>query len=155
MALSYGLRDYIEGGVLTAVIVLNVSIGFFQEFRAEKKMDALRALGSPSAAVLRDGEIETIPSNEVVPGDIVTVKTGDTIPADLRLFDQMNLECDEKILTGEAMPVAKDQDTEFDGGDELTVGIGDRINMAYSSSTVTKGRATGIGKFTLISMSIT
>jgi Na+-exporting ATPase len=61
MALSYGVGDYIEGGVLTAVIVLNVSIGFFQEFKAEKKMDSLRALSSPSAAVLRDGQIDTIP----------------------------------------------------------------------------------------------
>jgi Na+-exporting ATPase len=61
MALSYGVGDYIEGGVLTAVIVLNVSIGFFQEFRAEKKMDSLRALSSPSAAVLRDGQVDTIP----------------------------------------------------------------------------------------------
>lgn len=113
-------------------------------------MYALRALGSPSAAVLRDGEIETIPSDEVVPGDIVTVKTGDTIPADLRIFEQMNLECNEKILTGEAMPVAKDEDATFDDGNELTVGIGDRINMAYSSSTVTKGRATGIGEFAII-----
>lgn len=60
MALSYGVGDYIEGGVLTAVIVLNVSIGFFQEFKAEKKMDSLRALSSPSAAVLRDGQIDTI-----------------------------------------------------------------------------------------------
>jgi Na+-exporting ATPase len=61
MALSYGVGDYIEGGVLTAVIILNVSIGFFQEFKAEKKMDSLRALSSPSAAVLRDGQIDTIP----------------------------------------------------------------------------------------------
>ena len=60
MALSYGVGDYIEGGVLTAVIVLNVSIGFYQEFNAEKKMDSLRALSSPSAAVLRDGKIDVI-----------------------------------------------------------------------------------------------
>jgi Na+-exporting ATPase len=147
MALSYGIQDYVEGGVITAVIVLNIVIGFYQEFQAEKKMDALRALGSPSATVLRDGQEENIPSREVVPGDIVKVKTGDTIPSDLRLFEVMNLECDEKILTGEAMPVAKETDFRSDG-DELHVGIGDRLNMAYSSSTVTKGRATGIGKFT-------
>lgn len=61
MALSYGVGDYIEGGVLTAVIVLNVSIGFFQEFKAENKMDSLRALSSPSAAVLRDGKVDIIP----------------------------------------------------------------------------------------------
>ena len=148
MALSYGVSDYIEGGVITAVIVLNVAIGFYQEFQAEKKMDSLRSLSSPSASVLRDGRIETVPSGEVVPGDVVQVKTGDTIPADLRLFDAMNLECDEKILTGEAAPVAKD--THFDGTDkdEFHTGVGDRLNMVYSSATVTKGRGRGVVVFT-------
>lgn len=149
MALSYGVTDYIEGGVITAVIVLNVTIGFYQEFQAEKKMDSLRSLSFPSAQVLRDGVVSSIPSKEVVPGDIVVVKTGDTIPADIRLVDAMALECDEKILTGEAVPVAKE--TKFEtpaGGNELTVGVGDRLNMAYSSSTVTKGRGKGVVVFT-------
>ncbi|KAF1984191.1 potassium/sodium efflux P-type ATPase [Aulographum hederae CBS 113979] len=148
MALSYGVQDFIEGGVITAVILLNVFIGFYQEFNAEKKMDSLRALSSPSANVLRNGNMETISSPDVVPGDIVVVKTGDTIPADLRLFEVMNLECDEKILTGEAIPVAKDTDSDFSDRNELETGIGDRLNMAYSSSTVTKGRARGIVVFT-------
>lgn len=148
MALSYGVTDYIEGGVITAVIVLNVAIGFYQEFQAEKKMDSLRALSSPSAAVLRDGHIETVPSGEVVPGDIVQIKTGDTVPADLRLFDAMNLECDEKILTGEAIPVAKTIDLDVTDSDETSVGVGDRLNMAYSSSTVTSGRGMGVVVFT-------
>jgi len=143
MALSYGVTDYIEGGVITAVIVLNVSIGFYQEFQAEKKMDSLRALSSPSANVLRDGQFDTIPSGEVVPGDIVIIKTGDTVPADIRLFESMNLECDEKILTGEALPVAKEVDAISE-----EAGVGDRINMAYSSTTVTKGRGRGIVVFT-------
>ncbi|KAL9632763.1 MAG: hypothetical protein Q9204_003657 [Flavoplaca sp. TL-2023a] len=148
MALSYGLTDYIEGGIITAVIVLNVAIGFYQEFQAEKKMDSLRALSSPSAAVLRDGHIETIPSGEVVPGDIVQIKTGDTVPADLRLIEAMNLECDEKILTGEAVPVAKDLKVDFSENNEFETGIGDRLNMAYSSSTVTKGRGKGVVVYT-------
>jgi len=135
MALSYGVTDYIEGGVITAVIVLNVGIGFYQEFQAEKKMDSLRALSSPSATVLREGQTDTIPSGEVVPGDVVLIKTGDTVPADLRLFEAMNLECDEKILTGEALPVAKQTEPLED-----ELGVGDRLNMAYSSTTVTKGR---------------
>ena len=103
LALSYGVSDYIEGGVITAVVIGNVLIGFYQEFQAEKKMDALRALSSPSAVVLRSGNIENIPTAEVVPGDVVILKTGDTVPADIRLFECMNLECDEKILTGEGM----------------------------------------------------
>ena len=149
MALSYGVTDYIEGGVITAVIILNVTIGFYQEFQAEKKMDSLRSLSSPSAQVLRDGVVSSIPSKEVVPGDIVVVKTGDTIPADIRLVEAMALECDEKILTGEAVPVAKETKLETPaGGNELTVGVGDRLNMAYSSSTVTKGRGKGVVVFT-------
>ena len=148
MALSYGVRDFIEGGVITAVIISNVSIGLYQEFQAEKKMDSLRSLSSPSATLIRDGEEITIPSGEVVPGDIVQIKTGDTIPADVRIFDCMHLECDEKILTGEAIPVAKDPDFDSSSGDELNTGVGDRLNMAYSSSTVTKGRGKGIVVFT-------
>ncbi|KAI9800641.1 MAG: hypothetical protein M1825_003963 [Sarcosagium campestre] len=148
MALSYGVTDYIEGGVITAVIVLNVLIGFYQEFRAEQKMDSLRSLSAPSAVVIRDGTSTTIPSGEVAPGDIVMVKPGDTIPADLRLFEAMNLECDEKILTGEAAPVAKEADAEFSNKNELETGVGDRINMAYASSTVTRGRGRGVVAFT-------
>lgn len=149
MALSYGVEDFVEGAVITAVIVLNVLIGFYQEFQAEKKMDALRSLSSPSANVVRDGSQMTIPSREVVPGDIVSIKTGDTVPADLRLFEVMSLECDEAILTGEALPVAKEADFQPEPGTtKEDVGLGDRLNMAYSSSTVTKGRGRGVVAYT-------
>lgn len=155
MALAYGVSDYVEGGVITAVIVANILIGFYQEYRAEQKMDALRSLSSPSATVIRNGETVTVPSTEVIPGDIVLVKTGDTVPADLKLVDGMNLECDEKILTGEAIPVAKDAefDPSTESGDagadaENRIGVGDRLNMVYSSSTVTKGRGKGIAVYT-------
>ncbi|KAB8290175.1 hypothetical protein EYC80_011044 [Monilinia laxa] len=155
MALSFGVGDYIEGGVLVAVIVLNVMIGFFQEFSAEKKMDSLRALSSPSASVLRDGSVIVIPSPEVVPGDIVLLKMGDTVPADLRIFEAMNLTCEEKSLTGESEPVEKITSNEIfvPGTEERTtsegqVGIADRNNMAYSTTTVIKGRGRGIVVFT-------
>ncbi|KIW19646.1 potassium/sodium efflux P-type ATPase, fungal-type [Exophiala spinifera] len=155
MALSYGVEDWVEGAVITAVIVLNVLIGFYQEFQAEKKMDALRSLSSPSAAVVRDGTEMTIPSGEVVPGDIVSIKTGDTVPADLRMFEVMNLECDEAILTGEALPVAKEVDFEAKhGAAKEDLGLGDRLNIAYSSSTVTKGRGRGIVVYTGMSTAI-
>lgn len=154
LALSYGVTDYIEGGVITAVIVLNVVIGFYQEYQAEKKMDSLRSLSSPSAAVLRDGNIETISSAEVVPGDIVQLKMGDTIPADLRLIESMNLECDEKILTGEAIPVAKDAFSDYFGKNEQSIGTGDRLNLAYSSTIVTKGRGRGVIVYTGMSTEI-
>ena len=154
MALSYGVADYVEGGVITAVIFLNVIIGFYQEFQAEKKMDALRSLSSPSATVIRDGNEINVPSGQVVPGDIVSIKTGDTVPADLRMFEVMNLECDEAILTGEALPVAKEVDFEPKHGDKADCGLGDRLNMAYSSTTVTKGRGQGVVVYTGMSTAI-
>lgn len=107
---------------------------------SEQTMDSLRSLSSPTAAVLRDGNINHVPSKTVVPGDIVELKTGDVVPADLRLFDVMNFETDEALLTGESLPVMKDPFLDLN---EET-GVGDRINMAFSSSTVTKGRARGI-----------
>lgn len=140
MILSYSVQDWIEGGVITAVIVLNVTIGFFQEFKAEKTMEALRNLSTPSARVLRDGVEAKVPSAELVPGDIVILVTGDVIPADLRLVECMNFECEEMQLTGESEPVAKDANAEL----ESNIGVGDRINIAYSTTKVTKGRCKGI-----------
>lgn len=151
MGLSFGVQDLIEGAVLAAVIVLNVSIGFWQEYGAEKKMDALRALSSPSATVLRDGKTTVIPNSEVVPGDIIYLKMGDTVPADMRMFDAMNLNCDEQSLTGEAIPVEKIitheihiPGTEKPATSEDEVGIADRINIAYATTIVRKGRGRGI-----------
>ncbi|KAJ8099209.1 hypothetical protein POJ06DRAFT_256334 [Lipomyces tetrasporus] len=140
MALSYGVNDYVEGGVITAVIVLNIVVGVVQEYRAEQTIDSLRSLLSPTAAVVRDGVVDHIPSLNVVPGDVVVINTGDVLPADVRLIETMNFETDEALLTGESLPVLKDHAIAF--ADE--VGVGDRINLAYSSSTVTKGRARGV-----------
>lgn len=84
MAVSFGISSYIEGGVITAVIVLNIIVGFNQEFNAEKNMDSLRSLSSPTATAVRDGAIKVVPTAEIVPGDMVELKTGDTVPADIR-----------------------------------------------------------------------
>jgi P-type Na+/K+ transporter len=84
MAVSLGIKSWIEGGVIGAVILLNIVVGFFQEFQAEKTMDSLKSLSSPSASVVRNGSIVVVPTIEVVPGDMVEMKTGDTIPADVR-----------------------------------------------------------------------
>ena len=84
MAVSFGIRSWIEGGVIAAIIMLNIVVGFFQEYAAEKTMASLRSLTTPSGTVSRDGHIAIIPAVEIVPGDIVEVKTGDMIPADLR-----------------------------------------------------------------------
>ncbi|KAK2026311.1 potassium/sodium efflux P-type ATPase [Colletotrichum zoysiae] len=140
MAVSFGIGSWIEGGVITFVILLNVVVGFFQEFSAEKTMDSLRSLSSPTASIVRDGETMVVPSGEIVPGDLVEMKTGDTIPADVRLIDAVNFETDEALLTGESLPVRKNEDSTFLDN----TGPGDRLNVAYSSSNVTKGRAKGI-----------
>ncbi|KAJ6259264.1 Na+ ATPase [Drechslerella dactyloides] len=140
MAVSFGIKSWIEGGVVAAVIILNIVVGFFQEFSAEKTMDSLRSLSSPTASTVRDGRTVGIPTGEVVPGDMVEMKTGDTIPADIRLIEAVNFETDEALLTGESLPVRKNADTIF----SEDTGPGDRLNVAYSSSTVTKGRARGI-----------
>lgn len=103
-------------------------------------MDSLRSLSSPTANVIRDKQNVSISTTEVVPGDMVELKTGDTIPADVRLTEAVNFETDEALLTGESLPVRKVSEDVFDAD----TGPGDRLNVAYSSSTVTKGRATGI-----------
>ncbi|TKA68933.1 hypothetical protein B0A55_08471 [Friedmanniomyces simplex] len=140
MAVSFGIRSWIEGGVAAAVIFINVAVGSYQEFQAAKTMDSLRSLSSPTANVVRDTQNVSVPTIEVVPGDMVELKTGDTIPADVRLMEAVNLETDEALLTGESLPVRKAAEDVFDAD----TGPGDRLNVAYSSCTVTKGHATGI-----------
>jgi potassium/sodium efflux P-type ATPase len=157
MAVSFGISSYIEGGVISAVIVLNIVVGFFQEFNAEKTLDSLRSLSSPTASVIRNSKNETIPTAHLVPGDLVELKTGDVVPADIRyvvaqlfvpcsqsncsgsLLEVMNFETDEALLTGESLPVQKESNAVFDED----TGPGDRLNVAFSSSTVTKGRGRG------------
>lgn len=90
MAVSFGIGSYIEGGVITAVIALNITVGFFQEFSAEKTMDSLRSMSSPTASVVRDGNSIVVPTRELVFGDLVEIKVGDTIPADIRCVPSHN-----------------------------------------------------------------
>ncbi|KAG8777451.1 hypothetical protein FRC12_000368 [Ceratobasidium sp. 428] len=141
MALSFGVNDFVEGGVITAVILLNITVGFWQEYKAEKTMDSLKSLSSPTANVIRNGGgAETVPSAELVPGDIVVVRTGDVVPADLLLTLAQNVEIDEALLTGESLPVQK----KVEALGDPSLPLGDRTNMAFSSTTVAKGRARGI-----------
>ncbi|KAL9950069.1 Na+ ATPase [Verticillium nonalfalfae] len=140
MAASFGIESWIEGGVVTGVIAINIIVGFQQEYKAAKTMDSLRSLSSPTASAVRDGSNQTVPTVEIVPGDMVELKTGDTIPADVRIIEAVNFETNEALLTGESLPVRKEPSMTF----EDDTGPGDRLNVAYSSSTVTKGRARGI-----------
>ncbi|CAK7901720.1 sodium transport ATPase 5 [[Candida] anglica] len=143
MIIALAIKDWISGGVIAFVVFINISVGFVQEYKAEKTMGSLRSLSSPTARVTRDGDDVTIPAEEVVPGDIVHIKVGDTIPADLRLIDSMNLETDEALLTGESLPVAKVHEDVYKDH-SVPIPVGDRLNLAYSSSVVSKGRASGI-----------
>ena len=142
MAASYGMFDFVEGSVISAVILLNIVIGFVQDYRAEKTMQSLHSLSAPIATVLRNGgRVEKIKAEEIVTGDIVCVSVGDVVPADLRLFEGMNFETNEALLTGESLPIVK---TPLLTLPQADFPLGDRTNKAYSSSTVSKGRAVGI-----------
>ncbi|AET39227.1 uncharacterized protein Ecym_4150 [Eremothecium cymbalariae DBVPG len=140
MVITLAMGDWISGGVIAFVVLVNVSIGAYQEYKACKTMNSLMGLSTPSAHVIRDGDDLVIPSRMVVPGDICLVKVGDTVPADLRLVESVNFETDEALLTGESLPVAKEHGAVF----PVDTPVGDRINLAFASSTVSKGRATGV-----------
>ncbi|KAM7197479.1 hypothetical protein V8F20_006624 [Naviculisporaceae sp. PSN 640] len=141
MILSFAIDDYIEGGVIGAVILLNIVVGFIQDFRAEQTIQALYALSAPTCKVIRQGKMETIKAEGLVPGDVVRLGVGDVVPADLRLAHSVNLSTDEALLTGESVPVSKHAEIIPKDRD---IPLGDRTNMVYSASTVTRGRAVGI-----------
>lgn len=142
MAASFGMHDFIEGSVIAAVIALNIVIGFVQDYRAEMTMQSLHSLSAPEATVVRNqGKIEKIKAEELVVGDIVKIRVGDVVPADIRVSDSMNLETNEALLTGESLPIVKNAEFIAENAD---CPIGDRNNMAWASSTVTKGRGSGI-----------
>jgi Na+-exporting ATPase len=123
-------------------MIINSAIGFYQEYKGEKTMEALKNMSSPISRVLRNHEIELIPTREVVPGDIVYLEEGDICPADMRLCQAVNLELDEALLTGESLPVSKFSEPIVD--DTNAIGVGDRKNMAFMNTIVTKGRGHGI-----------
>ncbi|MDY0168620.1 MAG: cation-transporting P-type ATPase [Thermoguttaceae bacterium] len=133
------LRDYLDAGVILGVVFVNTLIGFIQEGKAEKALDAIRDMLSPSATALRDGSRTTVPAEELVPGDVVLLQAGDKVSADIRLIEIHNLQIDEAILTGESVPVAKQSDPV-----EEEAGVGDRLCMAYSGTLVTQGQGTGV-----------
>lgn len=133
------IGEYVDTGVIVLVVLVNAVVGFLQERRASKALDALAELTRTKAVVLRDGQATTIDSRDVVPGDILILDAGDKVPADLRLLTARELRIDESALTGESVPVDK-QCMELDHDAVLA----DRINMAYSSTLVTAGHARGI-----------
>ena len=132
-----GITDTI---IILVVVVVNAIIGVAQENKAEKSLEALQKLSSHVAKVMRNGKLEVIPSRELVPGDIVILDTGDYVPADLRIIEAVNLKSQEAALTGESVPVEK----MVAKIEEEKIGIGDRINMLFSSSLITYGRGKAV-----------
>ncbi len=148
LSIAISIYDSINGGsfdfadpiIIMGVCVLNAIIGTVQENKAEKSLEALKKMSSPTCVVRRDGKLIELKAEELVPGDIVILEEGRTVPADLRLISAINLKTDESSLTGESLPVEKDANVVFT--DE--VGVGDRINMVYMSTPVVYGRGEGI-----------
>ena len=134
--ISLFLGHGIESVVIAVIVLFAVALGFVQEYRAERAIEALREMAAPTATVLRDGDDTEIPARELVPGDVILLNTGDRVPADARLLEAVNLQVEEAALTGESMPVEKH--TQPLDNPELSVG--DRKNMVYAGTAVTYGR---------------
>ncbi|MCK9403424.1 MAG: cation-translocating P-type ATPase [Chitinophagaceae bacterium] len=132
--------DLTDTIVILIIVLLNAILGFFQEYRAEKAMQALKQMAVTQARVLRDGSITWLPATELVPGDVVLLEAGNAVPADLRIIESKNLKIEEAALTGESHAV--DKITGVLEADDLPVG--DKKNMAFKGTFVTYGRGTGV-----------
>ncbi len=138
-AVTMALGEVVDSCVIFAVVIVNAIVGFVQESRAEAALEGLRALIRTEARVVRDGDVRSLPSERVVPGDLVVIEAGDRVPADLRMVTLTELSADESSLTGESAPVLKNEvalppDT----------AVADRRNMLYSGTLVTSGTGSGI-----------
>ncbi len=138
--LSLAIQEWSDAGFITAVLLVNAIIGTFQEYSAQRAAEALHKLMHTISKVLRAGEIYEINAEELVPGDIVLLESGDKVPADLRLLACHDLEVDESLLTGESLPVLKDANKVL----AADVAFGDRANMLFTGTLVGRGRARGV-----------
>ena len=138
-AVTLAIGELVDSAVILAVVLVNAAVGFIQESRAEAALEALSTMLTVHVTVVRDGERQRIPSQELVPGDLLVVEAGDMVAADMRLVEQRELEVDESALTGESVPARKSLD-ELPG----TTDLGDRSNMAYSGTLVSRGHGVGV-----------
>jgi len=138
-AITASLEHFVDTFVIIAVVIINALIGFFQEGKAEKAMDAIRHMLALRAAVIRDGKRQTIKGDQLVPGDIVLLESGDKVPADLRLLECHGLQIQESILTGESVAVEKQT-----AAVNQQAMLGDRVCMGFSGTTVTYGQGMGV-----------
>ncbi|MGV8073777.1 MAG: cation-translocating P-type ATPase [Syntrophobacteraceae bacterium] len=135
-ALSAFLGHGVESIAIAVIVLFAVLLGFVQEYRSERAIEALRQMAAPTAAVVRDGNETKIAARDIVPGDVILIRPGDKIPADARLIESVNLQIEEAALTGESVAVEK-QSTALDKPD---LALGDRTNMAYAGTTASYGR---------------
>jgi len=133
------LGHTLEAIVITVIVLFAVLLGFFQEYRASRALEALRQMAAPTARALRDGEEMVVPARDLVPGDVVVLRAGDRVPADTRLTQSVNLAVDEAALTGESQPAQKT----IDPFEDPQLPLGDRRNMTYAGTIVTHGRGEG------------
>lgn len=134
------LGEYVDAIAIIAIVIVNGFLGFFQERKAEKSLNALKEMAAPQMVVLRDGLWAKIQAKDIVPGDVVKFQSGDRIGADIRIIEQHSLEMEESALTGESLPVTKMAGPKV-GASE---GIGDQVNMAFMGTMVTRGSGVGI-----------
>ena len=132
--------QFIEAGVIMAIVILNAALGVIQESRAEQALAALKKLAAPEAHVLRDGKRTSVPAPQLVPGDIVFLEAGNYVPADIRLLEAVNMKVEEAALTGESLPVQKNA-VDVLGSD---IPIGDRKNSAFMGTLISYGRGKGV-----------
>jgi Ca2+-transporting ATPase len=135
------IGEYVDAIIILLVVVLNATIGVFQEYKAEKAIEALQKMTTPKALIRRDGEVKEINSEEIVPGDIIVLDAGRFIPADIRLIESANLQIEESALTGESVPSEKNAK---DIHEDPKTPIGDKSNMAFMSTLTTYGRGEGV-----------
>ena len=138
--ISAFLGEYADAATILSIVLINAILGFLQEHRAEKSMDALRTMVAPMSHVIRNGILQQIPAREMVPGDILVLESGDKIAADARLISVHNMEVDEATLTGESLSVRKVADKQI--GE--TSSLGDRKNMVYAGTSIIKGRGKAV-----------
>ena len=138
--ISVALREFSDAVIILCVVLLNAIVGMVQEGKAQRALDALKKMSSPTATVRRDGVVQELPAAQLVKGDIVLLDAGRVVPADLRLVSCASLKADESALTGESVPSEKDAAFIADG----EIPLGDRHNMVYSSTNITYGRGEGI-----------
>lgn len=133
-------NEYLDSIIIIAIVVLNAIMGLVQESKAEKSIEALKKMSAPVTKVKRNGNIETIKAEELVPGDYIILETGCYVPADARLLNTYNLKIEESALTGETIPVIKDAN----GILEKNVQVGDMTNMVFATTIVVNGHAEAI-----------